>query len=61
MIIFTYHNLSFSVQTSSITPLFDAQVSTTLVAGGTFWFSLVVMHQYLRLGNYLVKLFGFDK
>ena len=42
-------------------PLFDALVSTTLIASGTFWFSLVVLHQYPPLGNYLVKLFGFDK
>ena len=61
MITFPYHNLYSSVQTSSIMPLFDALVSTTLIGGGTFWFSLVVLHQYPRLGNYLVKLFGFDK
>ena len=61
MIMFNYHKLSFSVQTSSIMPLFDALVSTTLIASGTFWFSLVVLHQYPPLGNYLVKLFGFDK
>ena len=36
-------------------------IKTVVVAGVAFWFSLVVFHLYPPLGNYLVKLFGFDK
>lgn len=38
-----------------------ALLKTVLAAGVTFWFSLVVFHLYPSLGNYLVKLFNFDK
>lgn len=68
MIMFTYHNLSFTGNQPAFMSLFSflavlaaTLLKTVVVAGVAFWFSLVVFHLYPPLGHYLVRLFDFDK